>query len=176
MESALVLGLCKHGSFFHFFAVNVVDGEMLTITKVSRLHMAAYLCVASNGVPPSISKRVLLRVQCKIYPIAYYLSLNSTSCILKSNFNFTFRILHIDTYIYDIWIAYYVRLNHVIFLLFFFSAHETLAIFLFFFLGWIFKHAQYKLHYTFTHTQILNNNASYVFNGIWISHTHTRSR
>lgn len=27
--------------------------------------MAAYLCVASNGVPPSISKRVQLRVQCK---------------------------------------------------------------------------------------------------------------
>ena len=33
--------------------VNVVDGEILQITKVSRLHMAAYLCVASNGVPPS---------------------------------------------------------------------------------------------------------------------------
>uniref|UniRef100_A0A1A9X2A9 Ig-like domain-containing protein n=1 Tax=Glossina brevipalpis TaxID=37001 RepID=A0A1A9X2A9_9MUSC len=43
--------------------VNVVDGELLLITKVSRLHMAAYLCVASNGVPPSISKRVHLRVQ-----------------------------------------------------------------------------------------------------------------
>lgn len=46
-------------------AVNVVDGEILSITKVSRLHMAAYLCVASNGVPPSISKRVQLKVQCK---------------------------------------------------------------------------------------------------------------
>jgi len=45
--------------------VNVVDGELLHITKVSRLHMAAYLCVASNGVPPSISKRVHLRVQCE---------------------------------------------------------------------------------------------------------------
>lgn len=52
--------------FFNFyFTVNVVDGEILSITKVSRLHMAAYLCVASNGVPPSISKRVMLRVQCK---------------------------------------------------------------------------------------------------------------
>jgi len=45
--------------------VNVVDGEVLHITKVSRLHMGAYLCIASNGVPPSISKRVVLRVQCK---------------------------------------------------------------------------------------------------------------
>lgn len=61
--------------FFSFFfslaspatinPVNVVDGELLHITKVSRLHMAAYLCVASNGVPPSISKRVHLRVQCE---------------------------------------------------------------------------------------------------------------
>lgn len=56
-------------SFFPIFPlriiVNVVDGEILSITKVSRLHMAAYLCVASNGVPPSISKRVQLKVQCK---------------------------------------------------------------------------------------------------------------
>ncbi|KAG8234963.1 hypothetical protein J437_LFUL010311 [Ladona fulva] len=50
----------------HFFlSVNVIDGEVVTITKVSRLHMGAYLCIASNGVPPSISKRVLLRVQCE---------------------------------------------------------------------------------------------------------------
>ncbi|KAF7278936.1 hypothetical protein GWI33_007839 [Rhynchophorus ferrugineus] len=43
--------------------VNVVDGEILFITKVSRLHMGVYLCIASNGVPPSISKRVQLKVQ-----------------------------------------------------------------------------------------------------------------
>lgn len=45
--------------------VNVVDGELLQIGRVSRLHMGVYLCIASNGVPPSISKRVALRVQCK---------------------------------------------------------------------------------------------------------------
>lgn len=49
----------------YLFTVNVVDGENLTISKVSRLHMGAYLCIASNGVPPSISKRVVLMVQCK---------------------------------------------------------------------------------------------------------------
>ncbi|XP_054267287.1 lachesin-like [Macrosteles quadrilineatus] len=43
--------------------VNVVDGELLQIGRVSRLHMGVYLCIASNGVPPSISKRVVLRVQ-----------------------------------------------------------------------------------------------------------------
>lgn len=47
--------------------VNVVDGELLFITKVSRLHMASYLCIASNGVPPSVSKRVHLKVQCKYF-------------------------------------------------------------------------------------------------------------
>ncbi|CAG4970644.1 unnamed protein product [Parnassius apollo] len=44
-------------------SVSVVDGETLTVTKVSRLHMGAYLCIASNGVPPSISKRIMLMVQ-----------------------------------------------------------------------------------------------------------------
>ncbi|XP_018913193.2 lachesin isoform X1 [Bemisia tabaci] len=43
--------------------VNVVDGETLHISKVSRLHMGIYLCIASNGVEPSISKQVSLRVQ-----------------------------------------------------------------------------------------------------------------
>ncbi|XP_075211174.1 lachesin-like [Lycorma delicatula] len=43
--------------------VNVVDGELLQISRVSRLHMGVYLCIASNGVPPSISKRLMLRVQ-----------------------------------------------------------------------------------------------------------------
>lgn len=54
-----------------FVSVNVVDGEVLHITKVSRLHMGAYLCIASNGVPPSISKRVMLRVQCKLISLLY---------------------------------------------------------------------------------------------------------
>lgn len=54
-------------SSFILYTVNVVDGENLTISKVSRLHMGAYLCIASNGVPPSISKRVMLMVQCKYF-------------------------------------------------------------------------------------------------------------
>ncbi|MPC76060.1 hypothetical protein E2C01_070461 [Portunus trituberculatus] len=27
--------------------------------------MGAYLCIASNGVPPSVSKRITLDVECK---------------------------------------------------------------------------------------------------------------
>ncbi|CAG4945229.1 unnamed protein product [Colias eurytheme] len=39
-----------------------VNGAVLHLVKVSRLHMGAYLCIASNGVPPSVSKRVMLVV------------------------------------------------------------------------------------------------------------------
>ncbi|KAB7501557.1 Lachesin [Armadillidium nasatum] len=43
--------------------VKVSDSEVLHIPKVSRLHMGAYLCIASNNVPPSVSKRITLKVQ-----------------------------------------------------------------------------------------------------------------
>ncbi|XP_055915409.1 limbic system-associated membrane protein, partial [Eupeodes corollae] len=39
-----------------------VEGPNLTICNVNRHHMGAYLCIASNGVPPTVSKRVLLIV------------------------------------------------------------------------------------------------------------------
>ncbi|XP_074597455.1 lachesin-like [Brevipalpus obovatus] len=38
------------------------EGEVLTINRVSRLHMGAYLCIASNGVQPSVSHRIILNV------------------------------------------------------------------------------------------------------------------
>ncbi|XP_026680471.1 neurotrimin-like, partial [Diaphorina citri] len=37
-------------------------GGVFNITKVNRLHMGAYLCIASNGVPPTVSKRIMLIV------------------------------------------------------------------------------------------------------------------
>ncbi|CAD6234465.1 GSCOCG00001939001-RA-CDS [Cotesia congregata] len=43
-------------------AVSSVNGSTLNITRVNRLHMGAYLCIASNGVPPSVSKRIMLIV------------------------------------------------------------------------------------------------------------------
>ncbi|XP_031839768.1 protein amalgam isoform X3 [Nomia melanderi] len=39
------------------------QGPELEITRVTRLHMGSYLCIASNGVPPSVSKRIVLIVQ-----------------------------------------------------------------------------------------------------------------
>ncbi|KAK0079050.1 hypothetical protein PV325_001790, partial [Microctonus aethiopoides] len=43
-------------------AVRSVEGANFTITKVTRSHMGSYLCIASNGVPPSVSKRIMLIV------------------------------------------------------------------------------------------------------------------
>ncbi|XP_054706544.1 lachesin-like [Uloborus diversus] len=39
-----------------------VEGEFLNLTQVMREDMGAYLCIATNGVPPSVSKRILLQV------------------------------------------------------------------------------------------------------------------
>lgn len=38
--------------------VDLYDGEELNLFKVSRQSMGAYLCIASNGVPPAISRRM----------------------------------------------------------------------------------------------------------------------
>ncbi|EEZ98398.2 neurotrimin isoform X1 [Tribolium castaneum] len=39
-----------------------VDGPVLNISRVSRQQMGPYLCIASNGIPPSVSKRIMLIV------------------------------------------------------------------------------------------------------------------
>ncbi|XP_021918138.1 lachesin isoform X2 [Zootermopsis nevadensis] len=42
--------------------VQSVEGEVLSLTKVTRSEMGAYLCIAANGVPPSVSKRMMVHV------------------------------------------------------------------------------------------------------------------
>ncbi|KAL1453454.1 hypothetical protein WDU94_007592, partial [Cyamophila willieti] len=39
-----------------------VDSEVLSLTKVTRSEMGAYQCIAANGVPPTVSKRLMLHV------------------------------------------------------------------------------------------------------------------
>ncbi|XP_057323145.1 lachesin-like isoform X2 [Microplitis mediator] len=39
-----------------------VQGEILILTKVTRSEMGTYMCIASNGVPPSVSKQMMLHV------------------------------------------------------------------------------------------------------------------
>jgi hypothetical protein len=40
-------------------------GELLRLKKVQRQQMGAYLCIASNNVPPAVSKRIILNVNCE---------------------------------------------------------------------------------------------------------------
>ncbi|XP_024082618.1 lachesin-like isoform X1 [Cimex lectularius] len=43
--------------------VNIQEGEQLNLTRITRNEMGAYLCIASNSVPPSVSKRIILDVE-----------------------------------------------------------------------------------------------------------------
>ncbi|XP_031768223.1 lachesin-like isoform X2 [Galleria mellonella] len=43
--------------------VTSLEGPVLNISRVNRQHAGAYLCIASNGVPPTVSKRIILTVQ-----------------------------------------------------------------------------------------------------------------
>ena len=54
---------CRESNQMNAMA-NVTHGQ-LCINKVTRRDMGSYLCIASNGVPPSVSKRVNLVVLCE---------------------------------------------------------------------------------------------------------------
>lgn len=41
------------------------NGTSLRLSKLERKQMGAYLCIASNDVPPAVSKRVSLSVHCE---------------------------------------------------------------------------------------------------------------
>ncbi|KAI4485911.1 hypothetical protein M0804_006400 [Polistes exclamans] len=41
------------------------DGETLEMERISRLDMGAYLCIAFNGIPPTVSKQIKVSVDCK---------------------------------------------------------------------------------------------------------------
>ncbi|XP_015109027.1 lachesin [Diachasma alloeum] len=45
-----------------FIKVETFAGERLELIRVDRKQMGAYLCIATNDVPPGVSKRVYLRV------------------------------------------------------------------------------------------------------------------
>ena len=48
-----------------FSADDRYEGNRLTIPDVGEGDMGGYLCIASNKVPPAMSKRVFMFVQCK---------------------------------------------------------------------------------------------------------------
>lgn len=44
------------------YSAQTFEGDQLNLTQVTREDMGAYLCIAANGVPTSLSKRILLYV------------------------------------------------------------------------------------------------------------------
>ncbi|XP_065334602.1 opioid-binding protein/cell adhesion molecule homolog isoform X3 [Cloeon dipterum] len=52
----------EDGGMIPVSGVPSIEGSLFNITRVNRLHMGAYLCIASNGVPPTVSKRIMLIV------------------------------------------------------------------------------------------------------------------
>ncbi|XP_024082123.1 lachesin-like isoform X2 [Cimex lectularius] len=42
--------------------VRTFEGELLELSNIQRTEMGSYLCIASNGVPPSVSKRIIVQV------------------------------------------------------------------------------------------------------------------
>lgn len=53
--------------FFFLLAVASFRGEVLKLTKIARNEMGSYLCIASNSVPPSVSKRISLNIHCEYF-------------------------------------------------------------------------------------------------------------
>ena len=39
-------------------------GPIISLGSVSKDDMGAYLCIAQNGVPPAVSRRIILQVKC----------------------------------------------------------------------------------------------------------------
>ena len=57
-----------------FFSVDTYSADTLTFVKLDRRQMGAYLCIASNDVPPAVSKRITLNVNCESIILASLLS------------------------------------------------------------------------------------------------------
>ena len=51
--------------YYFFTFTDKHFGPDLVMRKVSGNQMGAYLCIASNDVPPAVSKRVILNVNCE---------------------------------------------------------------------------------------------------------------
>jgi hypothetical protein len=61
-----------HESVARFVAVvRTVEGEVLLLTNVVRSDMGNYLCIATNGVPPSVSKRFAINVHCEYKTVIF---------------------------------------------------------------------------------------------------------
>lgn len=73
VKAFLLLSWCTYPIHFSFillfyflFTVETYSGETLHLMKLDRRQMGSYLCIATNDVPPAVSKRITLHVNCKL--------------------------------------------------------------------------------------------------------------
>ena len=62
--------------FIFSISVDRVENATLELQRVTRSQMGFYLCIASNGYPPAVSKKVHLNVNCKKFRNNFVLSTN----------------------------------------------------------------------------------------------------
>lgn len=55
----------------HFEKIGVYNGSLLHFNRVHREQMGAYFCIASNDVPPAVSRRISLSINCE-YDIHFF--------------------------------------------------------------------------------------------------------
>ncbi|CAH2071255.1 unnamed protein product, partial [Iphiclides podalirius] len=83
--------------------VTSLEGPVLNITRVNRQHAGAYLCIASNGVPPTVSKRIMLTVE---YPPIVTIRNQLVGAVLGSDL-----VLECETEAYPKPVSYWSREN-----------------------------------------------------------------
>jgi hypothetical protein len=59
-------------------------GPIISLESVRREDRGAYLCIAQNGVPPAVSRRVILQVKCKYTCINIYNNNCTVHCTVHS--------------------------------------------------------------------------------------------
>jgi len=60
--------------FGYLIGYDNITGETLHFVRVDRKMQGAHFCLASNGVPPTKSKRIVLEINCMTYLCSFFLS------------------------------------------------------------------------------------------------------
>lgn len=63
---------------------DIVVSENLTLSKVNRSDMGVYLCLARSPVPPIMSKRFSVRVNCKLILLIIIIEGENAVCMIFS--------------------------------------------------------------------------------------------
>ncbi|KAH8039951.1 hypothetical protein HPB51_009207 [Rhipicephalus microplus] len=89
-------------------SIQTYEGEYLTVTRVSRVHMGAYLCIANNNVPSPVSRRIMLHVH---FPPVIWIPLQLVGAPQRANVT-----LDCHSEAYPPAVNYWAKDNHKIFL------------------------------------------------------------